>query len=69
MDLLTENEALTYLLNSIDEEGNQSNYARANGMSTAVISRVIRGEAGLSPIILNSLGLEKVTMYRVKEVE
>lgn len=44
----------------------QREYARAFGVSDAVLSRFLNGRDGPGPMLLAGLGMEQVVLYRSK---
>ena len=66
-ELLTLDEVIEILKDAVAEEGTQDNFAAKHYFSTTLISFTLTGKKHPGPSILNALGLEKVTLYRMIE--
>ena len=53
----------------IRQAGSQRAAARSLGVSAAYLNDVLRGRRAVSARLARALGLERVTVYRVKEGE
>ena len=53
----------------IQRAGSQRAAARSLGVSAAYLNDVLRGRRAVSARLARALGLERVTVYRVKEGE
>lgn len=47
-----------------EAQGNQKEWARANGISSSYVSDVLSGRADAGKKILDVLGFERVTMFK-----
>lgn len=66
MKLLTQEQAAEVIRKAIGKTG-QHEFAKANGISQAIISTSLSGARLPSPALLDVVGLEKVPAYRRKE--
>ncbi len=53
----------------IRQAGSQRAAARSLGVSAAYLNDVLRGRRAVSARLARALGLERVTVYRVKEAQ
>jgi DNA-binding transcriptional regulator YdaS (Cro superfamily) len=64
---MDEDDVVGLLLNRIEKSGSQKAWADMHGVSAPYVSAVITGRAPPAGKILRALGVERVTMYRVKQ--
>jgi DNA-binding transcriptional regulator YdaS (Cro superfamily) len=63
---LTRDQALKMLKKAIREAGGQKEFARQHGISQTIISTTMTGKRGMSPTVLDAIGLEPAESYQRK---